>query len=354
MNSFALWTSLNRVNARRKIKCCSRYCGFCPNHLLIKHVKTLKCNGIHSPSTFAASADVHINLWTEYAKKDTPFLDIGIMINNPSQINQLYLFIPFIVETENLTDLGDILTDNQVLNAIFNKNFSVRTYPTSKHTEVFHSSDSSKKEFDLYSLDISRDITIIKKYDGTILTFSFNNISQGIKEDNHKCYIRFRITTENLTELTKPYKVDTIDKLVNNVFTITRIIDFRFNNNRSLDKSLLEEMYSGENQCLPLTSIHFLLLTEAKVDILQNNYASARDLEKHIWKKYLLDKEIGDIVAYHWKAKGSPVFYSWELFSKMRIKKCNMGTIGIYLLFLSIFTLFINLVSSYIWSVISK
>lgn len=161
MNSFALWTSLKEDNKQ-------------PSPASSHKKDTENCP---ESDNNAVSADLHINLWVEYAKKCTPFLDIGIMIRCPNQVEKLYFFVPFHIEKEQVSDLGEVLTDNQILNAVFNENYSLRTRPTSKHAEVFTES-GREMEFDLYSLDINYDIQFENNYNGTILIFSFEILTK--------------------------------------------------------------------------------------------------------------------------------------------------------------------------------
>lgn len=84
--------------------------------------------------------DLHINLWDiEKLKKENyiickkfnsykyidPFIDVGIMIDDFTKIEQISFLIPFDIERKDLINLKDTFSRDNITNLIFNENCEV-------------------------------------------------------------------------------------------------------------------------------------------------------------------------------------------------------------------------------------
>lgn len=96
---------------------------------------------------------MHFNLWIEHdPKNNMPFLDIGLMIEELNNVSNIFIYFPFSTKKEHLSDLGCILSsDANILNAIFNENYSLKKASASKQTSVYDNSD--KEIFSIYNID---------------------------------------------------------------------------------------------------------------------------------------------------------------------------------------------------------
>ena len=276
------------------------------------------------------SVKVNINLWTQCGWDDeTPVLDIGLMLSHLSDAKKIRLYLPFQVEKEDLEDLCECLSkDANLLGAVFNEPYS------------------------------SNDVKLIpyKENKGTYLEFDpyfIKGTTNDVSCDQY--YLRFRIRTPLLKECVREYKAPNryFETLVNSTY----MVDIRFNNTRSMERSLVQEMTAQDGWSLaPINGLHFLLMTKVDVDV-DANFGSSRVLEKDIWDKYvnLSDKEkrkTEDIIAYHSSKKlqkdamsvnEKGDIGSWEFFTRLKAGKCGPITIIPYALLLILLNVISNL-----------
>ena len=109
------------------------------------------------------------------------------------------------------------------------------------------------------------------------------------------------------------------------------MVDFRYNNVRSLDRTLIEQFYRKGNKRIQVRSVHFLLMTKAYIDVESRTISSVRKLETNVWSDYISNGEkwdMEDIIAYHHsiKPKSSKDFLtSAEIFLKIKKAKTKLG-----------------------------
>jgi hypothetical protein len=306
------------------------------------------------------SVKVNINLWTQCGwNEENPILDIGLMISNLSDASKVRLYIPFCLKYEELEDLCECLSkDANLLGAVFNEPYTSidDLASNSKKAEVIKGRNSKETEFILYKLDFSSEkdvvITSYKNNKGTFLEFDPHFIKGNATKDAcDQYYLRFRVRTPSLKECVREYQAPNryFETLVNSTY----MVDIRFNNTRSMDRSLVQELTAQDNWSLaPINGLHFLLMTKVDVDVDTNSrFNSSRALEKDIWNDYVnLDnttkRSTEDIIAYHSSQKVKAMetdIGSWEFFTRLKAGKCNAKTIGPYLFLL----IFLNIESNF-------
>lgn len=289
------------------------------------------------------NCEVHVNFWTELGEKKenkNPFIDFGIKVDNLSPLKKIKLFIPFEITKDDIEDLGIVLKDKDVLDAVFNGNYTVVNSTISKQFEV---KVVNAPDFNVYELSKSNDINVEKNYMGTLIEI---NINFTKNPKNKIYYFRLRVKSKLLLQILKKYEPSNV--FLQSAVSYTRALNFRFNDVRTLDRSLIENM-DNEGK-FNIEKLHFLLLTKADTDIASMSYSSERELEKGIWDKYVGFKLKKNIVAYHWKFyKPNEVISDVILFVKMKCNKCNWLTIISYILVLAILSIAFNLFSSCIY-----
>lgn len=134
------------------------------------------------------------------------------------------------------------------------------------------------------------------------------------------------------------------------------MIDFRYNNVRSLDRTLIEQFYRTGNKRIQVKSLHFLLMTKAYIDVESQTISSVRKLETNVWSDYICDdkkRNLEDIVAYHHSFKpkqnkqngekqNENFLTSAEIFLKIRKTKTKIVYYVIVAVLISIFSSFLS------------
>lgn len=283
-------------------------------------------------------ADVHFNLWNlHYRKALPPCLDVGIKIKGIKECSALNFYIPFPIKEEDITDLGKTLTSSEILCSVFNEDYILSRQGNDKKLHV--TDINQNKIMSIYCLDEKNDISIKQQFEGTLLSIT---IPDKLSNDDETIYFRCRIQSKEFCKVIKSYNPKNV--FLQSAISIIEAIDFRFNDYRSLNSSLLELMRKGVSYSIG--KVHFLLLTEADVEISFSSVtAIARELETNIWNGYFSPLSGKSIVAYHWKFKredSNKLIENCIMFVKTKVHKCNFVTIIVYLLSLSTITLFLT------------
>lgn len=318
------------------------------------------------------SIKVNINLWTHCGwKAECPVLDIGLMVSRISLAQTIRLYIPFPVSKDNFSDLCKCLSkDSDLLGAVFNEPYTAKDRSGEvKKADVFKGREQTL-EFTLYELDFSsKDVKLSQyKEKGTFLDFNIGNIigSSNAVGSCDEYYFRFRIESPALNRCVREYQAPNryFETLVNSTY----MVDMRFNNTRSLEHSLVQELTAQNGWMLaPINSLHFLLMAKVDVDV-EKDFDSARVLEEKIWNDYVnisnlktsdmqtIVRPTEDIIAYHTSSKGEKKtdgsgrkdIGSWEFFTRIKTGRCNSKTIIPYLFLL----ILLNIASNFAFNIL--
>ncbi len=295
-------------------------------------------------------AEIHFNLWKLPARKKSEFerfLDIGLLLDEISDIKQLHIYYPAKITIDKVEDLvGKIVKsqDNRLINTLFNANYHINVDSNSDYTKIL---DNGEEKFSLYELKPESNIQVADINHGTKITICF----KGTKPD--KAYIRIRINhdyTSLFSHIDNPSNA-----IFQSAFSKTEIIDFRINEARELSNELLESIEEVGVR-YHFNKIHFFFICSSREEYLFSHipFISARQLEKDRWKNYLGDKSTNQeaILAYHWKEKGREEGVGIEDFNaliKTKYENNSWITISKYLIILMVFTIIFNLLSNFIY-----
>lgn len=246
---------------------------------------------------------VHINLWDKNrANEKNYYFDIGILVENLQGIDKIYLYTPFSIGKSQIDDLGKIISNNKLVNAIFNEVYT--TTDGEPKRLIVKDKNKPEKDFVIYSLETSNQVELIDCYrndksPGTIIAI---NVADILLESNlpNRYYFRVRVKPKN-------NEVNLINDEVKGIsifsdqFTNTEIIDFRLNDIRSCSEELREQFDKGSK--FDILAVHYLILRSADdVIIHHGREISSRMLENDLWSDYI-EGDNRNIVAYHMKSK---------------------------------------------------
>jgi len=276
------------------------------------------------------SSDLHVNYWVikQRLLLRNHFLDFGLKLNG-CKGGKVHFFIPIKKIDECIFDVGAELTERKLANALFNENCEIIS-KTEKRIEI----KLPEEQLTVFVIDIKNDIKTQSLYDGTL--FSIN-----LPSETKNWYIRFRIKIgfkQALKNLLLSREWQTIRSVFSkkdtpngsfyqSVRNSVEAIDFRVNNKRSLNFSLLDE---NQDKFLKFRKLHFLLISESDEGL---NFSSTKPkkihlLENEVWQKYLkgASKKYKNYCAYQWSC--SPKLGDgWVIFLKLQFGSANMLTI---------------------------
>lgn len=251
--------------------------------------------------------DLHVNYWklpnsflkrlcnkNRLTQHFSRCIDFGILLHAPQKYKSICLFTPFKVEKKDISDLATTITDKDICCAVFNDNCKINAEGNNSHTKVI----TNEKEIDVYPI-LDLEYKVEDASEGTIITLSLPY------QKTENLYIRIRIKTPEIKILSKFHKP--YNSFLQSAFSRDEILDFRINEYRVLENSLIEKIEKhGRAQ---LDTIHFLFICSSSEDYVFSStpFKNCRFLEARTWKKYT-KKDLPDIgkeppLAYHWKLK---------------------------------------------------
>lgn len=326
-------------------------------------------------SAHEVEAMVNINLWIaggqgEGRKGPTAF-DFGLMLSlgtadahgeanlksgaveeeNASVLNLIKgisLYCPFKIKGDHFFDLMPRL-NKETLGAIFNDRCRVSEVDfSSRYVVVNLANDEDKGEFLLMSCEDFR----LEECDAgaaTVINIDFPRVAKEVSESARRVYVRFRLSIDHDSALIR--RSDSRDKLFTSAFSREEAIDLRINDYRTLTDEIREKVDGVDPDAYRLSAVtvHTLLMARTGVAV-----ESFEDLHEkrlleggNVWGGYLPEGlTASDVVAWHWKKRLKAPGDGYKMYLKLSCSVCNWTTIGLYLLFLTAFSIFTNAFTS--------
>lgn len=270
-------------------------------------------------TTDITSIELDVNIWLTKKKKDhkifkfikeilhtltfscfrkefrDDYLELGIRINNYNNLDNVYIYLPYLVSISEVIDMIPQLKDSDTANALFNEKMSVVSWDSTLYEASYK--NSSKQKFIASCTELT-ETNIQKINGGCILTLNmptphpFSNI----------LYKRIRIN--KVEHIIDEYSENNF--LIDGIFKKLRTVEISINTTRKLPPSIVDKM----NDNIILKSINFFLMTDIFTDMVfrSKSIKSSRILEEDVWNKYLgisesLGKNIKKVIAYQWKVE---------------------------------------------------
>lgn len=314
---------------------------------------------------------LNFNLWCEPSSGAGRDLDFGFKLSRavdsegadgcgsyslPKHINAFVLYCPFTLDRKQVLDLYDVLISSQsrVLGAVFNEKCKVTSTDSKPYASVEFLGGSN----DGFTLcKIANSISIKDAPDDVPGCFIRIALSDNLPDG--ALYFRFRIIGPGVSSLVQKY--DSKDSPFNSAFSRVEIVDFRFNDYRTLPdcaNNRVEAKYPSFR--LNSMQAHFLLMVDSGVDVDSSvTLKEKRLLEDGLWDNYLkvghsvseskrfgrrrAASDFSNLVAWHWKKGDLAPVDGYRMYLKLRIHVCNFKTIVKYLFYLFVITVSFDL-----------
>lgn len=211
--------------------------------------------------------DVHINDWLVYPIGN--YIDFGIRIYNISNVNVLYVYVPYKIDAEDIQDLAPLFGIEKIARALVNTSANIITSTSSPVIEINYYNITESIVF-LSLLNVS----IRMCENGTIIQFLFKKAHSYIKNKN--CYIRFRIPHKSLDEIFSYKRHDYKFLFDSPIITDKYQHTIKINEYRALPFEV-RQIFSLHNQCI--NKVLFFLSSIDEINIDNNICENVRPLE---------------------------------------------------------------------------
>lgn len=285
------------------------------------------------------SLDVHINEW--FSPKEQTFMDIGLRVYSANSIDKIGIFIPFLINEEEITDLFDQMSDKNISRIIFNSDCKINSSTAESITEIkYNDREENLVELSLLSFS-TQEVYDDNNIKGTIIYLDIKNAKE--KFTKNELYIRFRIPHKPIKDLFKS-KINLTSCLISpeNSFEYNYVI--RVNEVRTLNKNIRMLLKSN---CSRINKIIVTASIPTKFDICDDRCYRIRTLEKTLYETYLPNNFSGnDTLSYQWKCE-----YKDHYYINIKIKKKSISVISVlgYL----IVTILLSTFCSALWTLIT-
>lgn len=315
---------------------------------------------------------LNFNLWCEPSSGEGRDLDFGFKLSSavdsegtnvhgkyslPKHVDAFVLYCPFNLDRKQVLDLYDVLISSQsrVLGAVFNEKCKVTSTDSKPYTSVEFLGGSN----DSFTLcKTSNSITIDKAPEDVPGCFIRIDLSDDLPDG--ALYFRFRIKGPGVSSLLQKY--DSKDSPFNSAFSRVEIVDFRFNDYRTLPDCVNNRVEAQHRSFrLNVMQAHFLLMVDSGVDVDSGvTLKDKRLLEEGLWDDYLkvghpsgasgriggraAAPDFSNFVAWHWKKGNLAPVDGYRMYLKLRIHVCNFKTIVKYLFYLFVITVSFDVV----------
>ncbi len=312
-----------------------------------------------------SSMETHFNFWRIAGDKDfkgrpqsqpKDFLEIGLLIKNPSPVQQVNIYLPVGVEPQAIEDAGARLAQTSVAQGIFNEKLECTTTPAPERIEL--RKDESifcrvhKFIDDGDCLDSSH-LSLKKFSDGSLLSIekaAIESVSHQIKPDE-QIYFRLRIYLP--IGKTSPFihVLTPLDRKFQSGFEEIEYIDFRFNELRTLPPQVENKIRADEsNGKINIRLVAFLTAFPVHSELSASSvqWHKNRLLEHDPWNDYVPSGIPGGMVVYHWKKEekeGNGVA-DFSSFVKLHTRRSGRKILLTYLVVAFLFGLLGNLAAS--------
>lgn len=281
---------------------------------------------------------LHVNLWRDI-DKNFNFLDVGFLLEEVSDLERLYLYLPAPIDTGSVFDLSSALKDPDTLNAVFNEVASIDVEADSHFTI----NNGSSKFRTIHSVNPLRDlevspVNVVGRENGTIIALKTTLCDRitGCSHRDNEHYVRLRIFLRGRARnlfTTEDSSVGVGLSLTQDVLETT---EFRLNERRSYPPMILQRTARGQ---VRLKSVHYFLIRSKNHQLgsQHQSFRKLRHLESDIWTSYLkigqpskrrahTKRQADGMIIYQWReiAEGKKQLDDFIAYASFRVVKAKI------------------------------
>ena len=138
---------------------------------------------------------IYLNEWIN--PKGKSYVDVSVRIYGAKEAMSINVFVPFVIEESEITDLSYVLANKSALRALFNTNGNVDSEKTKYTSELRYDNRT------VSLINLTKDFTEVKRVSyGTVITVNFEFIKKYIT--SNEAYLIFRIPHKTIDGIFAP------------------------------------------------------------------------------------------------------------------------------------------------------
>ncbi|NPD69430.1 hypothetical protein HN018_21065 [Lichenicola cladoniae] len=271
----------------------------------------------HSATT---QIEAHFNYWhvagdRAFRRSDRKpaldFIEFGVLVDDPTNIDAIKIFMPFEVKEKAISDCSDYFRAADIAQGIFNdvlrgagpaaagpRCIELLRADNSTFSRI-HSFTLSKQEF------APTELTVIKRDGGTLLSIERGalNDATNLWTPGVPAYFRLRVSLNFDRHNPFVRVIPTPDRFFQSSYEEIEYLDFRVNEARTLPDRIEMDMRTEQGVGVKLRLVAFLTAIPVQSEIAISNTPShkMRLLEHDLWNTYMPGGIPEGMMVYHWK-----------------------------------------------------
>lgn len=291
------------------------------------------------------------------------------MVDDPTQVDSIRIFLPFEVERGAVTDCSPYFTQADIAQGIFNELLRGVGPASSgpKSIELLRGDGSVFARVHSFTKSgpviVTKELAMENRDGGTLLTISDDTLKDASLSHKKGSASYFRLRIE--INLNNPFKrvISTPDKLLQSSYHEIEYLDFRLNEARTLPDPLESDMRKERGAGMTMRLVAFLTAIPVQSEISISNTPShkMRLLEHDLWSTYMPGGIPEGMVVYHWKrSANAPAIASdpaseitdFTAFVKLTTRRASRKIWLAYLIIAFVFGVLGNLAANFVQSCI--
>lgn len=289
-------------------------------------------------------AEFHVNLWHFSNKKRSDFFEIGVLVDDPSALSSIKVFVPFDLASNQIRDLGVEFCEPNLAQGIFNEPVSP-TYSSNKRSVELQGAEGIYCGVHVFSPGtdgIDPKELVLEPLDGgtllTITSVALQSLARQSSVTPRRGYFRLRIKSGKLNSRPFVTYIAPRDRGWTSGFDAIEYIDCRLNEARTLPRSVALAAESAPHGVARTHRVVFLAVVPV-VSAITSSHAEwhkSRLLENEIWMPYVPDGLDDGMVVYHWRKIFAPEeikpLQGFSAFVKLQTRKADFAIISLYVM----------------------
>ena len=278
------------------------------------------------------TSSIYLNNW--FNPKGKSYVDVSVHIRGISDSTLLSVYLPFVVEKNEIEDISLKFSDENLSRAIFSS-MCVIDYKKNKATsEIAYNG----KTLDIVHIS-AIDYTVTPVSRGTLLKVPFSEIAEYL--DNDEVYFMFRIPHKSITEVFRQRsKVGHLsskirDLLMSPIISESYGYSVRINEARLLPKEI-NSVGAFHRQKLKKAVVTISIADDYEIN--DSSCYRIRRLEEDLYKNFLpADFDGEDVVTYQWQQTRETSFKGhFNFYLNISRNAISKGSVILYLIILII------------------
>ena len=286
---------------------------------------------------------IYLNEWIN--PKGRSYVDISVRVYGAKETKSVNLFVPFVIEENEITDLSYMLSDSSALRALFNTNGKIDSEKTKYTSELRYENRT------VSLINLTNEFIKVEAVSyGTVIVIDFEFIKDYITSD--EAYLIFRIPHKSLDKIFAPSKdvgsfFDKINSLIQ-----SPIISEKYGYSIRINEARLLPPEINEIEDLQEQRIRKALVTISLGDEYEMNDSTCyriRRLEAELNRNYAPDGyDCSDAITYQWvEERNSNMKAHYNFYFTMEHNEISKSSIFFYI----VIVLFIGVADAILYDI---